>query len=294
MIVFAVLFMGCTGKKEGTPVQADPSESGDQIKIVTSFYPMYIMALNITEGVPGVEVINMTKPVTGCLHDYQLTPGDMKRLHEAKIMIVNGAQMESFLDDIIKREQDLKIIEASKGLELLKNKGDGNVNPHLWVSVSGAIKQVENIEQQLADIDPTRASLYQKNAAIYVEKLADLRKEMHEKLDSVKDTDIVTLHESFPYFAQEFNLNIKAVIQREPGSEPSAGELAETITLIKDSQIKALFAEPQYSSGSAETISRETGVKVFHLDPAVSGPMELDAYIKIMEDNLKVLEEALR
>lgn len=294
IIIAAVFFTGCADKKDGTPVQSQQTENNDQVKIVTSFYPMYIMALNITEGVAGVEVINMTKPITGCLHDYQLTPGDMKNLHDAKIMIINGADMESFLDDIIKRQQSLKIVDASKGLELLTNEIDGQVNPHLWVSVSGAINQVNNIGQQLAELDPTRASFYIINTAAYVKKLEDLREKMHEKLDLIENRDIVTLHEAFPYFAHEFNLNIKAVIQREPGSEPSAGELVETINVIKDSGVTALFAEPQYSSGSAETISRETGVKVFHLNPAVTGPLESDAYIQIMEENLKILEEALK
>jgi len=294
IIISAVFFMGCTDKKDGTPVQSQQAENNDQLKIVTSFYPMYIMAKNITEGVTGVEVINMTKSIIGCLHDYQLTPGDIKNLHDAKIMIVNGAHMESFLNDIMERQQNLKIIDASKGLELLTDEIDGHVNPHLWVSVTGAINQVKNIGQQLADLDPTRASSYITNTEVYVNKLEDLKKKMHERLDSLENRDIVTLHEAFPYFAHEFNLNIKAVIQREPGSEPSAGELVETINLIKDSGVTAIFAEPQYSSGSAETISQEAGVRVFYLDPAVTGPLELDAYIQIMEANLKILEEALK
>ena len=77
----------------------------------------------------------MTEPVSGCLHDYQLTPRDMKNLQEAEIMIVNGAGMESFLDEIRDRRKNLKIVDASAGLELLEQT-DGEVNPHLWVSVS--------------------------------------------------------------------------------------------------------------------------------------------------------------
>ena len=59
----------------------------------------------------------------------------------------------------------------------------------------------------------------------YIVKLEAQRDKMHKSLDNVKNRDIVTFHEAFPYFAKEFNLNIVGVIEREPGSAPSAKEL---------------------------------------------------------------------
>ena len=73
------------------------SADNNKLKIVTSFYPMYVDAINITKNIDDVEVINLTKPQTGCLHDYQLTTEDMKTLEKADIFIVNGLGMENFL-----------------------------------------------------------------------------------------------------------------------------------------------------------------------------------------------------
>lgn len=119
---------------------------------------------------------------------------------------------------------------------------------------------------------------------------------MVSALKDIKNRNIVTFHEAFPYFAKEFNLNIVEVIQNESGSEPSAGELADSIKKIKESNVKALFAEPQYSTNTVETVSKETGIKVYELDPVVTGPEnpDLDAYVKAMDENLKVLLEALK
>ena len=89
---------------------------------------------------------------------------------------------------------------------------------------------------------------------------------MHQALDRLSNRNIVTFHEAFPYFAQEFNLNVLAVIEQEPGSEPSPGELAHIIGVIKDSQVKALFVEPQYPSAAAHTIARETD-SIIYPDP---------------------------
>jgi len=262
------------------------------LKVLASFYPMYVMTLNVVGDTPNVIVECMTEPITGCLHDYQLTPANLKTLAASDVFIANGAGMETFIEKAIKQAPHLKIIEASKGIKLAFDE-----NPHVWVSVSGAIQQTENIAKGLAAADPVHAAAYKMNAASYVARLDALRQKMHSVLDGLKNRDIITFHEAFPYFASEFNLKIAGVIEREPGSEPSAGELAKTIQTVRKNKVKALFAEPQYPAKSAEVIQRETGVPVSTLDPAVTGPRKpakaRDSYISTMENNLKVLKKAL-
>lgn len=267
----------------------DASAAG--LRIVTSFYPIYLATLNVAGDIPGVEVINLTRPLTGCLHDYQMTPGDLVTLEKADIFVVNGAGMETFLDKAIKQVPRLKLIQASEGISLLTT--TGNVNPHVWVSPILHMQQVENIAADLERLDPDHAALYRKNAFAYLAKLDALRAAMHAGLQNVKTRDIITFHEAFPYFAREFGLTVMAVIEREPGSEPNARELAQAITLVKKTGIKTIFAEPQYSAKAADAIARETGATVYRLDPIVTGPMAPDAYLTIMKANLQTLERAL-
>ena len=257
-------------------------------RVVTSFYPMYIVALNLTAGVEGVEVVNLTQPFTGCLHDVQLTPAEMVKLSGADALVINGAGMESFMDKALEVVAKERVIDAGDGVELLDD------NAHVWLSVSLHLKQVENIAAGLERLDVAHAALYRANAEAYTAKLEALRDRMREGLRDLSRRDIVTFHEAFPYFAKEFDLKIAAVIEREPGTEPSASELAETIDLVRASGVKALFAEPQYPGRAAESIARETGARVYTLDPAVTGPMDADAYIRTMDANLRVLEEALK
>nr|WP_314597106.1 metal ABC transporter substrate-binding protein [uncultured Selenomonas sp.] len=263
--------------------------------IVTSFYPMYVATINITQGVDGVTVTNMTKPQTGCLHDYQLMTEDMKTLEKADAFVINGAGMESFLDKVIEQRKNLKIIDASKGIELLKD--DDEENPHVWLSVTDAILQVKNIAEQLKAADPKHADAYEKNAAAYIKKLEALKAEMHAELDTVPNKDIVTFHEAFPYFAKEFGLNIISVVEREPGTEPTPAELQATIEQVKKLPVKVLFTEPQYSPSAAETIARETGAKIYTLDPVVTGEANeqaINAYIDTMKKNMETLKTALQ
>ena len=291
LLVLSVAFVGC-----GTTDKAAEKKTAEPFRIVTSFYPMYVATINITDGVDGVEVYNMTKPQTGCLHDYQLMTEDMKTLEKADAFVINGAGMEDFMDKVTEQQKKLKVIDASRGIELIHDDEEGD-NPHVWLSVTDAITQVRNIADQLKEADPAHAAAYEKNAVAYIEKLSSLKSEMHAALDNVPHKDIVTFHEAFPYFAKEFNLNIIGVVEREPGTEPTPTELQETIERVNALPTKVLFTEPQYSPAAAETIARETGAKIYTLDPVVTGeatPAAKNAYIDTMKKNMKTLQEALK
>ncbi len=286
VVMFLIFFMtGCGGEK-----------NSDKLKIVTSFYPMYIDAINIAGNVDGVEVLNLTKPQTGCLHDYQLTTEDMKTLETADIFIVNGLGMENFLDKVTSAQKDLKIIDASNSDEIYLLKDGDEINPHVWTSVTYSMAQVRAITSQLCQADPAHAEQYKKNALDYLNKLSALRDEMHLSLDNLPNKDIVTFHEAFPYFAAEFKFNILAVIEREPGTEPTPQELTETIEKVNSLPVKIIFAEPQYSPKIADTISRETGATVSILDPIVTGNAtaeSADDYLNKMRINMSVLSTEL-
>lgn len=297
-LIPAILLCGVSGC-------APRQEKKAEFQIVTSFYPMYIIALNVTQGIDGVEVSNMAGQQTGCLHDYQLQNKDMKNLETADAFIVNGAGMESFLDKVLEQLPSLPVINASEGIPLLVS-GEEEVhyheghdheeedyNAHVWVSISNCIQQVENVTKELEKLDSKRAAEYRKNGNAYIQKLSDLRDEMHRELDGLPNRDIVTFHEAFPYFAEEFNLNIVEVVNREPDSQPSARELADTIRLIRETGVKSVFAEPQYSQSAAQVISKESGATLYTLDPAVTGEENADAYLDAMRANLEVLKQAL-
>ncbi|MDY4901793.1 MAG: metal ABC transporter substrate-binding protein [Treponema sp.] len=274
-------FFGCKkDKAEGTQITA-------------TFYPLYIMLLNITEGAQGVQVNLLSSPDTGCLHDYQLTTKDMQLIEKSDILVANGSGMESFLEKVLETKKDTTIL-ASEGFELLKENDD---NPHIWVSLQGAVYETNKIAAGLASLDEKNAELYLKNAELYAEKLNDLGSSMKEELLPYKNSSIITFHEAFPYFASEFSLNLKDVIEREPGTPANAAELASMIKLINQAKMSgekiALYAEPQYSSAEAEIISKETGLTVYQLDPCVTGLLEKDAYLNAMKQNLETLKLSL-
>lgn len=283
-------------------------QSDKRVNIVTSFYPMYIIAMNLADGIEDVSITNMAENHTGCLHDFQIQSDDMKKIEKANAFIINGAGMETFLDKVKDTYPNMPIIDSSTGIDIIDDEhehghsghddhydeaSDEHGNPHIWVSISNYIRQVENICDGLILVDTDNREKYIENKEKYLERLGKLKERMHDKLDSLPNKDIITFHEAFPYFAKEFGLNIVALINREPESEPSVKEISDTIETVKNSKVKALFVEPQYPDTSAKTIAKETGAKIYTLDPASSGEISKDAYINAMEKNMEVLESAL-
>ena len=185
LALFTLLATGCAAQTDG------------QTTIVTSFYPMYVLTLNVTDGIDGVTVQNMAEQNVGCLHDYQLQTRDMVALEGADALVINGGGMEQFMDKVLTLRADLPVIDASEGIAMFPSdeahdhdahahdehdEHDELYNAHVWLDPSRAIKQVQNIADGLAEADPAHAAAYQENAAGYIERLTALDDELKAQL----------------------------------------------------------------------------------------------------------------
>lgn len=275
--------------------------------IVTSFYPIYLFALNLLDGIEGVEVANLAAPGTGCLHDYQLQTGDMKMLAQADAFLINGAGMEGYLEGVFDAFPQLPVVDASAGIALLEDCSDHGhdhddhdhdhaYNAHIWLDAQNAILMVNNLADGLKAVLPTHADVIAANRDGYVARLTALDDELTATLSAVENKDIITFHEAFPYFAQAYGLNVAAVVNRDPDDALSPRALAELCKTVAALGAPPLFIEPQYEDMAAQTIARETGAAIHTLDPIVTGPeadVPLTLYEDVMRQNLSVLLEAL-
>jgi len=280
------------------------AQDGDDTVIVTSFYPMYVFAMNVADGIPGVTVVNMADQSVGCLHDYQLQTRDMVTLETADVLIVNGGGMEQFMDKIQMTYAQLPVVTASAGLSMLESAHSGHdhdhdhgdeacvLNAHVWLDPVLAQQQVKNIAAGLAAADPQNADAYLKNAAAYGERIAAMHEEIAVQLAPYAGEKIVTFHEAFAYFAAAYGLEVAGLIEHDAGEEPGTRELARTCDLVKALGVRALFVEPQYPQNAAQTIARETGAAIYQLDPVVSGDGAMDSYERAMRENARVFMEA--
>lgn len=275
--------------------------------VVTSFYPMYIATMNVIGDTEGVTLKNLSEPQTGCLHDFQLTPADMKLLSTADVFVINGGGIESFMEDIAKQYPDLVIIEACEGIDLLyeaeaheheeaavSEEHNHDVNAHAWMSVSNYRKQVDNIANGLGKIAPELFEGFLANARSYDGKMEELQIEQEALLTLTKGQEAILFHCAYNYVAEDLGLETAFCMDLDEERQVSAGEVAEVLEIIENHDVKYIFAEALYGTDMCEIVQKEADVEVIYLDPLNRGEYEADSYIEGMRKNLKLIGEVFR
>lgn len=264
----------------------------DNLKIVTSFYPIYVMTANITQNVPDVELVNMTEANVGCLHDYTISTTDMKKIEKADIYIQNGLGLESFMDKIILAYPELKIIDSSADISN-KIQDENETNPHIWTSIENYIKQVETICQKLCEYDNKNVEAYKANCESYLQKINQEKQKYENQLQKLNGEKAICLNEGLEYLLKELKMQVTQVETNHEESTMSAETLKSLIEKMKDENIKIIVVDKDDNIKNAETLANETGAKIYKLDSGLTGEISNNAYIDKLEANFLVLESMM-
>jgi zinc transport system substrate-binding protein len=279
--------------------------AGDSV-IATSFYPVYIFTLNLVDGIDGVTVMCMAEQSVGCLHDYTITAKDARIIDDADVLVINGAGMELFVEDIYTSAENLTVIDSSEGVELLcgdsheghdhhDHEGHSHeYNSHIWMSVGNAKVQVTNIKNGLIEKFPQFKEKIESNYDDYMMRLDALAEDIDEVSQYVNDKPVMTFHDAYAYLAEDMGFHVVSTVESGEGGEPSAMELASLSDEINEHGVKALFIEPDYSGSAAEILFRETGVEIYTLNPVIKGDAVKTAYEDIMRKNIESIVEAVK
>lgn len=285
----------------------------DGILVVTSFYPVYIATLNVVDGTEGVQVECLSQPTTGCVHNQQLTTKDMVLLEKADVFVVNGAGMESYLEDVMNLYPKLQIVRSDVGVEILSSEGHAHVheheeeaeheeepeheledshteNAHIWMDMDNYSLQIKNIGQALMELDETNRNRYEENTREYVRKVEQLKEEGEEMMHSHAHVAVST-HEAFSYFAHNFGWEIAETINMDENSSLKATEVGEVIDKVKDLGIRYVFTEEMYGERLSSVLHEETQCQTIELDTLVTGRYHKDAYLEGMKKNMEALKE---
>ena len=303
-------------------IETDITKADDRLKVVTTFYPVYMIGSNLAEGIEGIEVKSLTDLNTGCLHDYQLTTEDMKIISEADVMIINGGGMESFLEDIIANYPELSIIDASEGIDMLPSveeheeeatEGEeleeehehGEWNAHVWLDPKLYIQQIRQVTEGIVDyirakddLDPAVIDQLNRNSDNYINKIDELDQQVtalaNELGKSPTSREAVIFHDAFAYLANRIGITVAHTVSLDSDTALSAGDIGEIIDEVNDGNIHYLFTEEQYSDSIASQIAAETGAALYIIDSAVTGDGANDSYIVSIQENIKSLKKLVK
>ena len=285
-VLAAALLCGCAPKADYAPIAA-------------TTLPVWDFTSQLCQGTP-LAVTRLVTEQVSCLHDYSLNVRQVKAAEAAQVVVISGAGLEDFLDDLL---LDVPTIDASQGISLLHSEEgheeeehhheeDGHhheEDPHIWLSPENAQVMAQNICEGLSRQYPDYEDTFRANLEGLLSQLEALQSYGEEQLSGLQCRELIPFHDGFSYFAQAFHLTILESVEEESGSEASAKDLIHLTELVRDHNLPAIFTEVSGSDSAAQVIARETGCKIYALDMAMSG----SSYFEAMYHNIDTIREAL-
>lgn len=270
-----------------------------QAQIAATTLPVYDFTARLCDGT-GLTVTRLVTEQVSCLHDYSLSVRQVQAAEAAQVVVISGAGLEDFLEDIL---DSVKTIDASAGIELLSpaephshdehehshHDHHHDEDPHIWLSPANAKAMAETICAGLSEAYPAHAAVFRANLAPLLAELDALQAYGEEALAQLGCRELITFHDGFSYLAQAFDLTILEAVEEESGSEASAQDLKHLIEEVEHHSLPAIFTEVSGSDSAATVIARETGAATYALDMAMAG----DSYFDAMYHNIDTLKEAL-
>lgn len=263
-------------------------------QVVATTRPVYDFTSALCDGT-DITVGQLVTENVSCLHDYTLQVSQMRLIESAEVVVMSGAGLEDFLDDMLVSAQ--QVIDSSAGCHLHGGENHEHEehghsheqDPHIWLSPENAKVIATNICKGLAHIYPQYADIFTGNLTELNAQLDALQVYGEVQLSGLGCRELITFHDGFGYFAESFDLTILEAMEEESGSEASAKELKHLITLVRDRNLPAVFTEINGSVSAANVVGAETGAKVYCLSMAMSDGNYFDA----MYSNIDTIKEAL-
>ncbi len=270
------------------------AKNDGKVRVVTSAELFADFIRNV-----GGDRVTVTALVPGHAdpHTYEPVPRRVEDVANANLVLINGVGLEETLMGLITNNvgKGVPIVEMAAGLPLIG--GDANEptgNPHLWMNPQYAMHYVEQIRDALIRVDPAGEPTYRANADAYVQQLSALDDEIALAMASIPQDrrKLVTFHDSFPYFAQRYGLEVAGTVVEAPGREPSAREMARLEDRIRADGIRVVFKEPELNAQLLEMAAQDAGAKVMTL-LNVAYADNVHSYVELMRFDVQQLVEGL-
>ena len=303
MVIIMLGVITLTGCSETT--------KNDKLTIISTSFPGYDFSRAITNS-SNIEVKMLLKPGSET-HDFEPTPQDIKNIKNSDIFIYVGGDSDSWIEDVLNDIDtdktkiiklmdlvDLKEEEHVEGMEEEEEESEEvEYDEHVWTSPINAIKIINKLKDEVIKIDKDNKKIYEDNANKYVSELENIDTEIKDVVSNAKRKELI-FGDRFPlrYFIDEYNLTYYAAF---PGcseqTEASANTISFLINKVNEDKIPVVFHIELSSGKIANTIAKETNIKVLEFNSAHNiSQSDFDAgvtYVDIMKKNIEVLKEAL-
>ncbi len=255
-------------------------DDNDRLRVAVSIQPQVFFAKQI--GGDRVLVHSLLSP--GQSHGaFDPSPKQVAEIARARAFFRIGVAFEG---PLIERLRDvapgLEVVDTREGIELLHIEGhehhhdehtdhvcgDGELDPHVWLDPILVQSQARTMAASLSRLDPGHAAEYERNLARFLAELDRIDAQVRDVLAPHRGRAFLVFHPSFAYYCRRYGL--EQVVIETGGKEPSPRRLAELIQQARTVGTKTVFAQEEYSAGSAQAVAEAIGGQVVRLAPMSS------------------------
>src|SRR3954447_7713575 len=279
-----------------------------KLNVVTTLPDLGALAREI--GGDKVDVTTLAKP-TEDPHFVDARPSFVVQLRSADVLIDGGAELEiGWLPPLLQNARNPKLdvgqpgrVQASQGVRLMNVPTDvtraaGDVhalgNPHFTIDPIIAKTVAQHIAQAFSAVDAANAATYDANYKKFESTINAKLQQWGAAMLPFKGQHVVAYHDSWPYFAHRFGVEIDIFLEPKPGIPPSPSHLADVINQVKAQHIKAIIVEPFHDRKIAEKVASASGAKVVDFAQYPCGLPGTDTYVQLMDKLIANLSAALK
>lgn len=231
-----------------------------KLKVVTTFTVIADMVENVAGNHAVVESI--TK-VGAEIHGYQPTPGDIIRAQDADLILWNGLNLELWFEQFFSNLKNVPSSTLTKNIipiSIEEGEYRGKPNPHAWMSLSGALIYIDNIEQALSSNDPKNKIFYEQNAKNYKKKIRETIAPLKQKILLVPKNKrwLVSCEGAFSYLIRDFEMQELYLWPINADAQGTPQQVRKVIDSVRKNAIPAVFCESTVSQSPAKQVARET------------------------------------
>ncbi|WP_439241300.1 metal ABC transporter substrate-binding protein [Lonepinella sp. BR2474] len=279
-----------------TLLAATATSSYAKFKVATTFTVIQDIAQNVAGE--AADIYSITKPGAE-IHEYQPTPKDLAQAQSADLILWNGLNLERWFEKFFQNMKNVPAVVVTEGitpLSIYEGEYQGKPNPHSWMSTSNALIYIENIKNALSKYDPANAETYNKNAAVYAEKIKALDAPLREKLMQVPEQKrwLVTSEGAFSYLAKDYGyheLYLWAVNAEQQGTPK---QVRKVIDEVRKHNIPVVFSESTISDKAMKQVAKETGAKyggVLYVDSLSTADGPVPTYIDLLKTTVSTVAQ---
>ncbi|WP_425025249.1 metal ABC transporter substrate-binding protein [Pantoea agglomerans] len=282
-----------------TTLMATSSYAAEKFKVVTTFTVIADMVKNVAGD--AAEVTSITKPGAE-IHEYQPTPGDIKRAQGAQLIMANGLNLERWFERFYQHLDGVPEVIVSAGVKPIgigEGPYNGKPNPHAWMSPDNALIYVDNIRDALVKYDPAHAETYRQNAAAYKQKITAALDPLRQQIADIPEDKrwMVTSEGAFSYLARDLGMKELYLWPVNADQQGTPQQVRKVIDQVKKNAIPAVFSESTVSDKPARQVARETGAHyggVLYVDSLSNTQGPVPTYLDLLRVTTETLAQGIK